>query len=188
MPRDASSASSAVMTLEVGRPIAEHARRIMAWRNDPHARAMFYHHEHKIWSSFWSEYQAQYFDVPDLPPLFLLADGEPVAFLRYQPVAHPQASGGRAVAVSINVAPVHRGKGFAVEALRLGSSFVAREAGVDVVVAEVRTENVASQRAFVRAGYERLDSTTRLIEDTGECCAIVRFLHNLTPSPSRSRE
>ncbi|MBC8159558.1 MAG: N-acetylneuraminate synthase, partial [Alphaproteobacteria bacterium] len=81
-------------SLEVCRPIEEHARLVMAWRNDPHTLAMSYHREAKVWDAFWPEFRDTYFAYPALPPMFLVADGERVAFLRYLPAAHPENPGG----------------------------------------------------------------------------------------------
>ena len=170
------------MSLEVCRPIEEHARLIMEWRNDPHTLAMSYHHEPKVWETFWPEFRGTYFGCPALPPLFLRVGDEPVAFLRYLPTLHPEDAGGLCVDVSINVAPQARGHGLGRAALELGSEHVRRSAGADCVVAEVRVENEGSRRTFAAAGYRFFDETDKTVEDTGERCRIARLIHDLTPA------
>ena len=167
-------------SLEVCRPIEEYARLVMAWRNDPHTLAMSYHREAKVWDAFWPEFRDTYFAYPALPPMFLVADGERVAFLRYLPAAHPENAGGITVDVSINVAPQARGRGIGRAALELGSDHVRRCAGADCVVAEIRVENEGSKRTFEAAGYRYFDETDKAVEDTGESCRIARYLHDLT--------
>jgi len=54
--------------------------------------------------------------------------------------------------VSITVAPEERGKGLA-SALLAGLEEHARERGVGILTARIRTDNAASVAAFKRAGY-----------------------------------
>lgn len=168
-------------TLELCRPIEEHARLLMAWRNDSCTLAMSYHREPKSWESFWPDFQKTCFSQPAFPPMFVRAGGERVAFLRYQPAAHPEGAQGRTVDVSINVAPGARGRGLGVTALRLGSDYLLRNAGIDCVVAEVRVENEPSRRAFAAAGYRPIGEAEKTVADTGETCRIVSYVHDLTP-------
>ena len=169
------------LSLEICQPVETHARLVMEWRNDPHTLSMSYHHEPKVWDQFWPEFRDVYFTAPNLPPILVRCDSEPVAFMRYQQALHPQGEKGRTVDVSLNVKPSARGRGIARAALRLGSEYLRKSAGVDCVVAEVRCENKASCRAFSAAGYRRLDEIEKVVADTGERCRIVRFLHDLTP-------
>ncbi|MGE5545974.1 MAG: GNAT family N-acetyltransferase [Solirubrobacterales bacterium] len=167
-----------VLSLEPCRPVEEHARLVMDWRNDAQTLAMFYHHTPKRWDGFWPEFRDTYFTHPALPPLFLCADGTPVAFLRYQPAEHPLGAPGRTVDVSINVSPQARGCGYGRTALVHGADFL-RRVGIDHVVAEIRTENAASRQAFLSAGYRLLDETDKVVADTGERCRIARYLLDL---------
>lgn len=168
-------------SLEMCRPVEDDARLVMAWRNDADSLAMSYHHEPKVWDSFWPEFRDGYFDEPMLPPMFVRADGERVAFLRYQPCRHPEGAGGRTVDVSINVAPEARGRGVGKSALPLGSEYLQRVADIDCIIAEVRIENERSRRAFLAAGFRLIGEAEKLVADTGERCRIVRYAHDLTP-------
>ncbi|MBL6945320.1 MAG: GNAT family N-acetyltransferase [Rhodospirillales bacterium] len=169
------------MSLEICRPIEEHARLIMAWRNDPHTLNMSFHREPKVWDAFWPEFRDTYFAHPALPPMFVRADGERVAFLRFVPVSHPEQAGGAVVDISINVAPAARGCGHGRAALKQGSEHVQRCAGVDCVVAEIRVENEGSKRAFDAAGFRFFDETDKTVQDTGERCRIATYILDLTP-------
>ena len=173
------------LSFELCRPVEPHARQVMEWRNDPGTLAMSYHHARKTWDGFWPEFRDTYFShAPE--PLFVRRDGGRVGFLRFRPVPHPEGRAGPCVDISINVAPEARGRGLGVEILRAASDRLRRD-GVDAIYAEVRAENAASIRAFETAGYASLGPAEKLIEDTGERAAIVRFVHELV-SPAWRRD
>ena len=92
-------------SLEICRPLEEHAQLVMAWRNDPETLTNSYHHEPKIWESFWLEFRDNYFIYSTLPPLFLLFEGTRVAFLRYRVIPNPKGTTELTASISINVAP-----------------------------------------------------------------------------------
>ncbi len=157
-------------------PTREHAALVMAWRNDPTTLAMFYHHEPKVWESFWPEFRDRYFVDADLPPAFALADGRAVAFLRFERI-DDESEGAPAVDISVNVDPEARGRGYGVAALA-GAIVFLRERGVAACWAEIRPENAASRRAFLRAGWREVDEVEKTIVDTGETCTIRRYVVN----------
>lgn len=177
------------LSLELCQPVEQHARLVMAWRNDAVTRANSYHHEPKVWDSFWPEFRDDYFSQPMLPPMFVLADGERVGFLRYQPIGSPARSpddgAGRTVAVSLAVAPGQRGRGIGAAALRLGSVYLQQVAGIDCVIAEIRVGNTQSRRAFTRAGYRLIGEADTVVVDTGERCRIARYVHDLSQPTDR---
>jgi N-acetylneuraminate synthase len=174
------------LSLEICRPVEAHAREIMEWRNDPQSLAAFFHRAPKLWHSFWPEFYDTYFQHPALPPLFVCADRTRVAFLRYQPTAHPEGARGLTVDVSINVAPAARGRGLGRAVLQLGAEYVRRSCGVDAIVAEVRIDNERSRRSFRSAGFREIGCADKVIADTGERCRISRFILDLTPRYWRS--
>ena len=152
----------------------------MAWRNDPVAREVAFHHEEKLWQTFWPEFRDAYFSQPDLPPLFVLEDGRRVGFLRFRPFPHPQGLSGRCMDISINVDPDCRGRGIGWRAGCLAVDHAAAH-GVDSMVAEVRPDNRASVVTFDRAGFEILGEFDKTVADTGERCQVLRFVRDLTP-------
>jgi sialic acid synthase SpsE/RimJ/RimL family protein N-acetyltransferase len=170
----------AAISFELVGATAEAARTVMAWRNDPETLRASFHREPKRWETFEGEFRREYFRDPGLPPLFALAGGARVAFVRLVPAPHPEGARLRRVAaVSINVAPEHRGRGLGTAVLRALAP-VARGFGLDDIVAEVRAENETSLRTFEKAGYRRVGPAEKHVEDTGERCPIVRFVQPLT--------
>jgi len=168
--------SDAEILLENCHPVEEHARQVIAWRNDPVTLSMSYHRDPKSWESFWPEYRDGYFSHPEYPaPVFALREGRRIGFLRFESMEHPLGLGGRTVGVSINIAPEARGKGLGTAVLKAALSHLAMQ-GFDTVCAEVREENVASRKAFAAAGFRDLGPFRKLIADTGEQCTVIRFV------------
>jgi sialic acid synthase SpsE/RimJ/RimL family protein N-acetyltransferase len=174
------------LSFEVCEPIAEHARLIMAWRNDPVTLSMSYHRQPKVWEAFWQEYQMVYFG-DQVPPMFILDAGERVGFVRCRRVPHPNHLAGQTVDISINIAPPRRGEGLGQEALRALRAHLTQNYSVDSIYAEVRQENSASYRAFLGAGFTDLGLSAKHIPDTGETCQIRRFIAELSSVFWRSR-
>jgi sialic acid synthase SpsE/RimJ/RimL family protein N-acetyltransferase len=173
------------LSFEICEPLPEQARLIMDWRNDSVTLSMSYHREPKVWESFWPEYRSSY--LGERPgPVFLVDKGERVGFLRFRSVPHPTGLLGKVVDISINLAPNRRGKGLGSAALQAVSAYLLG-LGVDTIYAEVRPENVASYRAFVRGGFLDLGLATKQVPDTGETCAVHRFVKELTPAFWRTR-
>ena len=167
------------VSFESCEPVPEHARVIMAWRNDPVTLSMSYHREPKVWETFWQEYQATYFSG-QVPPLFILEGGKRAGFIRCRRVSNPDNVAGFTVDVSINIAPNHRGEGLGQAALRAVRAHLSKHYAVDCLYAEVRQENRASYRAFLGAGFTDLGLATKHIPDTGETCQTYRFIAELT--------
>jgi sialic acid synthase SpsE/RimJ/RimL family protein N-acetyltransferase len=173
------------LSFENCEPIPDHARQIMDWRNDPVTLSMSYHRDPKVWDSFWQEYRLIY--LSEIPgPVFVLDTGERVGFLRFKRTRHPNGLFGKTVDISIMVAPHRRGQGLGGAALEAASGYLL-SLGIDSVYAEVREENKASYRAFIRAGFTDLGLTKKQVPDTGETCNIHRFVKELTPSFWRTR-
>jgi sialic acid synthase SpsE/RimJ/RimL family protein N-acetyltransferase len=168
------------ISFEVVPPIREAAEAIRGWRNDSRTLSMSYHTEPKKQEPFWEEFRDTYFRYPNLPPLFALADGHRVGFLRFLPLDMPAERLRDHCDISINVAPAYRSKGLGTAILMAIKSFL-REQGIDDLHAEVRVENEASRRVFERAGFENTGERDKRISDTGEVCHIVQYRARLTP-------
>ncbi|HYE00509.1 MAG TPA: GNAT family N-acetyltransferase [Alphaproteobacteria bacterium] len=168
------------VSLEICGPGEAEARQVMAWRNDPATLAASFHPEPKRWPDFLAEFRGGYFGQPDLPPLFVLAEGGRAGLVRFRPAAHPAGLRGRCVDVSIMLAPERRGRGLAAPALRAALAFAAGQ-GVDSVLAEIRPGNAASLRAFAAAGFADHGEAEHLVADTGERCRVRRLTAELTP-------
>jgi RimJ/RimL family protein N-acetyltransferase len=168
-----------MIAFEPCRPVADQARLIMDWRNDPTTLAQSYHHEPEQWASFWPKFRDRW--CPERPPPVLAHHaGQPVGFLRFHPVAPPADRPGPCVEISINLAAAARGRGLGTAVLRAAGDWL-RLAGIATVLAEVRRDNRPSLRAFTAAGYHCLGPAEKLVADTGEQAAIVRFVQALTP-------
>ena len=172
-------APSAII-FEACQPIEAHARAVMAWRNDPETLASAYHRSPKVWEAFWPEYRDTYFTHNCRPaPVFALENGVRVGFLRFQRVAHPGGLSGATVDISIYLAPEARGRGLGTGILRAVRDYLGPQ-GIDSVQAEVRAENEKSHKTFVAAGFIALGPAQKRVPDTGEECAIVRYILELT--------
>lgn len=148
---------------------------ILQWRNDPETLRMSFHQQPKVLNSFYQEFCEEYFNFPDLPPLFAWAEGQRVAFLRFRPVQHPQGKNRRCCDISINVMPEVRGKGLGTNVLKEAQHWV-RQQGFDDLYAEVKVENAASRKAFESAGFHLIEEGEKEIFDTGESVKICRYL------------
>jgi N-acetylneuraminate synthase len=161
------------ITLEEALPIEEHARQVMEWRNDPGTLAMSFHTELKRWPQFAAEFREAYFVWPHLAPLFALARGERVAFLRFEPARDARGERRTCVELSVNVAPGHRGRGVGTAVLGAARRHLAAR-GIEAALAFVKPANAASLAAFRNAGFtsrgERdahrpgMDAPVRVIE------------------------
>ncbi|MBM3581100.1 MAG: GNAT family N-acetyltransferase [Alphaproteobacteria bacterium] len=174
--------TSSTISFESCLPVESHAREVMAWRNDPQSLASAFHRAPKVWEDFWPEYRDRYFASDGSPkPVFALENGKRVGFLRFRRIAHPQGLSGLIVDISINLAPEVRGRGLGTMILRAIRPHLTAQ-GVDSVIAEVRAENKTSHKTFVNAGYAELGPARKTVADTGEDCAIVRYVDELTPA------
>jgi RimJ/RimL family protein N-acetyltransferase len=167
------------ISFEPCRPLAEQAHQIMTWRNDPTTLAQSYHHAPEDWAWFWPKFRDRWCREQP-PPVLACHDGQPIGFLRFQPVPEPTGRSGGCVEISINLAPAARGRGLGRAVLRAAGPWL-RAAGIVTVLAEVRRDNQASRRAFAAAGYRCLGPADKLVADTGELAAILRFVQELTP-------
>ncbi|MDA5194665.1 GNAT family N-acetyltransferase [Govanella unica] len=116
------------------------------WRNDPHTRRMervhhmiprdFYHNW--VWHALTSSSRRIY-----------LAEAEGCA-IGYSELSLRRDGGAD---MGINFNPAFRGRGLAGTVIRGAIAAARPELGFDAVWAEIRNQNVPSQRAFARAGF-----------------------------------
>lgn len=162
-------------------PSEQDAQQIMEWRNDPMTLNMSIHTQPKNWKDFFPEFLSEYFPAPDLPPLFALFNGQRVAFLRFKPIEHPEhIHNRRCVEISINVAPQYRHQGLGTAILLAANDWIKRQ-GFDDLFAQIKVENVASHKAFIAAGYEKLADSIKTIDETQQQVAVTHYILRLTP-------
>lgn len=168
------------LSFEWVRPIESHAYQVMEWRNDPQTLRMSYHHELKRWDAFLDEFKEEYCCSSRIPPLFVLLKGERIAFLRFSDLGEAEHSKRLSCEISINISPKFRGRRLSGKILKEAALLLKRQR-YDDIYAEIRKENIVSQKSFERAGYRLLGEFLKEVEDTGEKCKIFRYVFSLSP-------
>ncbi len=127
---------------------AADAQLLLAWRNDAAVRAVS-HTTHEVAPAEHAAWLARVLADPDRTLLVVERQSEPVGTVRLD-------REGDEATLSVTVAPQHRGRGVGVQAIRESTELeLAARPELTHVVALVKAENSASQRAFERAGYVR---------------------------------
>jgi N-acetylneuraminate synthase len=155
------------------------ARLIMQWRNDPMTRKASVHQELKVWDSFFPDFLTNYFILPALPPLFILANQQKTGVVYFKPISHPLDSARRCIEISINIDPLFRAKGIGGKALKNLNKLV-KQQGFDSILASVRKENTSSAKVFLEAGYRLIGEKTIEVENSSETCLLDLYLIELT--------
>jgi len=161
------------MRFELASRSEEDARLVMEWRNDPVTLKGSFHTQPKQFDSFLDEYY-EYFAFPELPPLFVLHEGNRAAFLRFEPVESPSYVKRRCCEISIMVSPEFRGRGIGTASLMEIKPWI-KQQGFDEIYAEVKCDNPISQKTFEKAGYHKLPEVIKYLEDTGAAVPICRY-------------
>jgi spore coat polysaccharide biosynthesis predicted glycosyltransferase SpsG/RimJ/RimL family protein N-acetyltransferase len=121
---------------------------LLAWRNDAAVRAVS-HTTHEVAPAEHAAWLARVLADPDRTLLVVERDGAPVGTVRFD-------RQGDEATLSVTIAPEQRGRGVGVQAIRESTELeLAARPELARVVALVKAENTASQRAFERAGYVR---------------------------------
>jgi RimJ/RimL family protein N-acetyltransferase len=130
---------------------------LLGWSNDPATRANSLDSrpitmpEHEAWLR-------GRLAEPETRIYIGLERARPCGVVRFQRRA------GGVTEVSISIDPSFRGHGLAAPLLRLARERYIAECGVHRVVARVKTDNLASLRAFRRAGYRDSQRDAGIIE------------------------
>lgn len=172
------------IAFEIAFPNEQDAKQVMEWRNDPMTRAMSFHQEYKTWDRFYPEFKTRYFFTPELPPLFVLSNGQRIGFLAFEPVPHPSGMA-QCCEISIQIDPNFRGKGLGSAALKIIHPWILSR-GYQTILAEVKVENVASQKMFQKAGYHKIDEKQKILEKD-QHIPIFRYLIDLAPFQQSSK-
>ena len=119
---------------------ADDAMDVWRWRNDPLTRAMSRTQDEIDPASHVAWFERALHDE-DRTLLIGEADGEKVGMVRIDRAEETE--------VSINVNPAHRSRGYGYALLSQALALASGD-----VVAEIREDNLASQRLFERVGFE----------------------------------
>jgi N-acetylneuraminate synthase len=160
--------------IEKAKPIPADAELVMEWRNDPITLKNSFHQKPKIRDTFLTEFCNEYFKEFNLPPLFGLYRGERIGFLRFKPYSLTGVEG-KAVDIGIIIAPEHRGKGMGINLIKAGVEWLFRD-DYEVVVAEIKKDNIVSIKAFEKAGFTFHDEMIKKVIDTGDKVPIYRYI------------
>lgn len=153
----------------------EAARLVFDWRNDPSTVKNSFSGKEKTWPAFLSEYLDGYFLESALPGYFILLNGKRCGIIGCTR-AESWENNLATATVSINIAPASRGKKIAGRALAKYSQ-QAKAHGLDVLVAEIFTDNLASIKAFEKAGYKHNETYQRAV--LKESRSVGKFVHVL---------
>ena len=140
------------------RPAAlEDADRLLQWRNDPVTRGNSFRtepigvEEHRVWLR-------RTLEDPGTRMYIGMRGSTPCGVVRFE-----SRSDGASEA-NIALDPAFRGQGLAASVLRLARTQYIADGGKDRTTARVKATNVASLRAFERAGYRRLRTAEGIVE------------------------
>lgn len=129
---------------------ARDAEHLWLWRNDPVTRAMSKNHEPIRWQDHLAWLSPR---LTRDSGLLLIGElgRKPAGTVRFDPGAQD------GFWVSINIAPDHRGRSLGAALLAAACDTFYREHGPQPLHAEIRPDNVASERIFTTLGFVRTD-------------------------------
>ena len=121
---------------------------ILKWRNDPLTREMFLNSEPVDEDSHFEWFTST---INDLKQCLLVCENnnnEAIAVIRFD-ANETEAE------VSINLSPQHRNQGLAVPCLTEAIEFFkSHYPSIRSIIAEIKFQNKASKKTFIRAGFE----------------------------------
>lgn len=120
---------------------------LWVWRNHPEIRKNFFNDKIVSWKEHEAWFRSQREDKNT--PIFIAALGkDKIGVIRFE-------TSDNIAKVSVNLNPDHLGKSLGWQVISLGTNEMLKsDARIKNVIAEIKRENIASQKAFVKAGYE----------------------------------
>lgn len=130
------------------RATEDDSKHILSWRNDPKVRNHFFDSRRVSLAEHTRWYKKRLSD-PDTAMYIARYGNERTGVIRFEKKKN-------AVSVSVNVAPHLIGKGLGSEIIRLGTErYYAETKEASPVIVDIKSGNIASQKAFQKAGYCR---------------------------------
>lgn len=141
--------------MEIREAGMDDARMLYEWRNDPVTRAHSFQPAPLAWEAHlsWLERTLQ---REEINIYLVFENGVPVGTFRLDRIDREQAE------ISITIGPPMRGKGYAKKVLNAASLIAKNDLGYSSILAKIKHGNTASQKAFLRAGYESYAVTMRI--------------------------
>lgn len=134
--------------MEIRKVVPDDAALLFEWANDPETRSKSFHSQLINWESHLSWIERKLNDAGS--SFYLLHQaGEPIGVVRIETTNE--------CIIGVTVAPNHRGKGLASTMIKLACSTF-RKKNNDAILAYIKKENLASVKAFERAGFVLLKS------------------------------
>ena len=127
-----------------------HSKDIWLWRNDPLTRAMFREYDYVEWNSHKKWYSKMLKDRGHLLLYGLLGENG-IGMVRFDRLNKDIAE------VSINLSPDYRKKGLSSALLLKGCKVAFEKLGVMKLFAEIKKDNFASQKAFEKIGFLKVE-------------------------------
>lgn len=174
--------------LELAESNEETAREIFTWRRDPAVAQASLHSSLPDWETFFSQFNSEYFQTTEMPSFFLREDFKRISFVRFRPFERNLPSFVKALEISVMVIPEKRHQGVGLRTLKKAEE-IAKKKGLQYLFAQVRPENVISKKLFMKAGYEFVETCTRMVESVygREPVEVEIYRLTLTPQPKRKR-
>ena len=127
-------------------------KNIWLWRNHPEVRKNFFNTEPVSWQEHKRWFASKIKDSHIKIYIAMLGEDK-IGVIRFE-------SESNFAKVSINLNPDFFGRGFGSKIIQLGTEkFLNESIGVKPIIAEIKKDNIASQKAFEKAGYECTEVT-----------------------------
>lgn len=145
--------------------VSDDARLYFDWANDPLTRQQSFNSEPIIWENHEAWFFRKIADPNALLLVFETVDNVPVGQVRFE----KQTDGEVIIGVSLDTK--FRGRGLATQLVTEACRVCRKQWGNVPVTAYIKTENVASVRAFERAGFVP-SAESRKFDGTGICLVL----------------
>lgn len=120
---------------------------LFEWRNNPEVRKNSFSSKPLSWEEHEKWFKAKAKD-PGTTIYVAYNEGKKVGSIRFE-------EKGDAIKVSVMLNPDFFGKGFGAEVIRLGTNkFISEKRPAVPVIAEIKPDNIASRKAFQKAGFK----------------------------------
>lgn len=172
------------ISLEWMQAVDEDLKQLMGWRQDPLARRMSANGHIKTFTHFAKDFVKRFFTYPCWGPFFLLKGGKRVGYVAFESICDPQNQGRLSLEISFVLDPQQRGKGLSYFCLQCVCDKM-RQMGVDVLVANIKQENIASKKAFQKLGFTPLEKISKKNENGKEKVSLERYIFPLSKKNSQ---